>query len=495
MNRDLKNIDKLFHENLSAAGDQPPMHVWQGVEEALDSAAEQKNTRNEKRKRRLAFAAFFIVAAGVATWLWTANDEGDNGSTTATITTTLPGTPGQQVIKAQQPVLPSLVSAERNTTQPKPKENIVGPAAPHHPIQTSKTNKGSDDRLETGDAQPVTDAVVVSSGAGDKDDLPVRIVSASADSLAGAALHHGDINTGATLQSIEHGFADRSITGAGDSLQTAPTAVVTGQLKDGADKADAATKAAPVVRVKKPGKFSVTLFFAPDITTRNLEQNFGTFRDERKEELMRTEKNSEFDFTLGARVEYKLGKHFSLQSGISFSTNTIDIAKKTIFARVDDRDGSLKFRFNFSSGYAFFKPKTIAPPQFFGDSAQALSSTSTLHYINIPLALKYYIPLGKRFSLSAQAGIAARFITRQNIDAVYASNGFNEKGKTNEIQGLKTTYFNGVVGIGADYSFNNRIAFTVFPSFNFATTSINRDAPVKAYPNTLSLAAGMKFQL
>jgi hypothetical protein len=471
MNRDLKNIDKLFHENLSGAGDQPPAHIWEGIDNALDIAGEKTIARKKENRRRYAFAAILLVTAGTAVFLLNKNEIKTN----------------------------AVVAGATNTAA-----NV----APNHPpvneITTVETNKHREQLLKTKAPEMISSPVVALKGIEKwKGDVkttthfsPTRILGVPATSKAGESTEIAENSE--IMQPVIQNLSLPAVPAtlsrpAEQTIAIGHSGPHTGVVPEMLPLLASTKNSASTVQVKKKSRFSITAFFGPDITTRNLEQNFGTGRDERKEELLRTERNSQLDFTLGARIEYKLDKHFSLQSGLSFSTNTIDIAQKTIFARLD-KDGALRYRFNFSSGYTYFNPKTLSAPQFLGDSAQALSSSSTLHYVNIPLALKYNIPSG-RFNFSVQAGMTARFITRQSIDAVYASNGSNEKSRANEIQGLKTSYFNGVVGVGADYSLNNKVALTLFPSFNFATSSINRDAPVKAYPNTLSLAVGVKFQM
>jgi hypothetical protein len=473
MNRDLKNIDKLFHENLSAAGDQPPMHIWDGIENALDLADEKKLIHKKEKRKRFAIAVLFLVAAGLTAVLWKSNGENNTIIAKTNIT---PVTPAGNKIVEQNNI--SNIRPQKQPAEPliaSDKKEFTG-----KPVEASIVKVESDQKesIKTNN-QAIAKEEIINQGEISNSINPTKEILQELTVNNSNQINQFTREAEKTID-INHSNQRLWIP------ETLPYNNTSTSVKN----------SAPLVTIKKPRRFSVTAFFAPDITTRNLEQNSGIMtssRDEKKEEILRTERNTVLDFTVGARVEYKLNKHFSLQSGLSFSTNTIDIAQKTVFARFD-KDGALKYKFNFSSGYTYFNPKTITAPQFLGDSAQALSSTSTLHYLNIPLAVKYNIPSG-RFNFSMQAGITARFITHQNIDALYTSNGTNEKGRANEIQGLKTSYFNGVVGIGADYALSSKVAFTLFPSFNFATTSINRDAPVKAYPNTLSLAVGMKFQM
>jgi hypothetical protein len=476
MNRKLNNIDKLFHENLAGAGDQPPAHIWEGIGNALDTAKGKAIAQKKENRRRYAFAALFLIAAGVAIWL--SNKDGIATKAVVTAETNASANAAADRLPANG----MGAATNKQADQPSATRVFQGPGTPslHEPAIERKGTGALKNEKTSADLSLARTLETPAPGT----------TAESASNPVNNAITQ-PVAQNSPLSTVEAGYPGRQTAETIDIGHSGGThiGVAPGMLPALAS----AKNSASTVQVKRESRLSITAFFAPDITTRNLEQNFGTGRDERKEELLRTEKNSQLDFTVGARIEYKLNDHLSLQSGLSFSTNTIDIAQKTIFARLD-KDGALKYRFNFSSGYTYFNPKTLSAPQFLGDSAQALSSSSTLHYVNIPLAVKYNLPSG-RFNFSLQAGMTARFITKQSIDAVYASNGSNEKSRANEIQGLKTSYFNGVVGVGADYSLNSKMALTLFPSFNFATSSINRDAPVKAYPNTLSLAVGVKFQM
>ncbi len=439
MKNNLKKIDRLFHDNLDHLADQPPAHIWKGIENALDDMPVNTGDQTGSGKRYLLLAALFLATA------------------TAGI-----------LFRNQQLVSISPIVAVNEPVIP-----IASPA-PLHPEQTNRTVS-----IITPAAQvslPVVDALTEVAMA-DHTALPVSeetIPVYENRSIAATIPFTSPVSTVS---------APVSVLDINEHLLPATLIVTTSNTQK-------------TVQTRRPGRFSITAFFAPDITTRNLAKGGGSSQDEEEAEIARTEKNSAFDYTIGARIEYSLNKHFSVQTGISFSRNAIEISPKTIFARYDV-DGTVKYRFNLSSGYTFFKPqKASAVPLAVGDSTQSLASTSLLHYVNIPLALRYNYAVGRRLNLSAQAGITARFITKQSIAAVYATaNGNDEKNTSNQITGLKTSYFNGVVGLGADYSLNAHLAITVFPSFNFATTSININAPVKAYPNTLSFAAGLRIKL
>ena len=442
MENKAKNIDNYFHKDLDGLGELPPAHIWDGVVNALDGHGTTERIKRDKKNRYALLLLLMLITASAGTfWLLTGEDE---------------------VIHLQAPeeVVKNDVTAGANQNWPA--------------VRISRQRK-----TITGNQENIQVQVA---------DIP------SAHTDAGVKAEHAFEEAGYEQIPISR-QQTVAIARSHETLQDAPRAFINkAGAYTGVTGITAVNAVAGFTTVKKPRahRFSLTAFFAPDITTRNLEQEGASTKDEGKDEMKQTEKNGALDFTFGARVDYKLNKHFSIQSGLSFSTNTIDIAQKTIYARYD-KAGILRYRFNMSSGYCFFKLKNIPAPQFAGDSARTMGSTSTLHYINIPLIAKYNFAVSQRLDLTVQAGIVARFIAWESISTTYDYFGFKEKSISRQIEGLKKNYFNGVVGIGAEYAVNKKVALTIFPSFNFATSSINKDAPVKAYPNTLSVATGVKF--
>ncbi len=443
MTEDRKHIDRLFFKDLDQLAERPPAAVWSGIDAALSAHQTLKKRQRNRRARNSLILLLFLLAGTSVMVGWPGKNTGERN-------------PGQIAGPAKTGILAEVLPLAKGADKGTGARKYTG----NKPVQ--KTPIYADPETHT-----VAQEVFINHYFEDNDNTTI----------------HSPF-TYASLVGIEHtGFRAKD---APDNLpQTAPIA----------GKTSANLDPMIVVAGKKAvhkNRFSLIGFFAPDITTRNLEQDIANTPDEGKDQIMKTEKNGMLDYTFGARAEYRLNKHFSLQSGLSFSRNTIDIAAKTVYARFD-KAGFLRYRFNMSSGYSFFKLKKIPAPQFAGDSAQTDASSSTLHYINIPLALKYNFSLSKRIELSVQAGITARFIAWESIATTYDYNGAKERSISKQIEGLKKSYFNGVVGIGAEYAVNKQFSVVLFPSFNFATSSINRDAPVKAYPNTLSLAAGVKF--
>jgi hypothetical protein len=118
-------------------------------------------------------------------------------------------------------------------------------------------------------------------------------------------------------------------------------------------------------------------------------------------------------------------------------------------------------------------------------------SKNTLDYLGIPLSFKYHVGLGK-FSLSPQFGLNLNLLLNQKIVAEINSGGNKERETMNDIQGLKSSYVSGILGMNARYAVNSRLSLIVAPEAKLALTAINKNAPVRSYRQSLGLAAGVQ---
>jgi hypothetical protein len=241
----------------------------------------------------------------------------------------------------------------------------------------------------------------------------------------------------------------------------------------------------------KPSKFSITTFFSPDIAWYRLQDDKVGNQSDNANELEKEEKH-EFSSTYGALVDYKIGKRWGLHSGFTLANTNITVAPKTIYAQQDNA-GSVKYRINTSSGYGYLLPNFITNPAI-GDSLYAFTSTHSLQYIGIPLAVCYNITKGK-FKVNVIGGVSVNILTRAKLETT-VEKGFNNSIETiDNIQGLKKIYFSGLAGVGIDYKLNNKTSLTVAPTMRFALNSINKDAPVKSYPMSFGFTVGLKIRL
>jgi hypothetical protein len=237
---------------------------------------------------------------------------------------------------------------------------------------------------------------------------------------------------------------------------------------------------------------SAIIFFSPDLVSTNVKNDHPLFREEDRHEIEKDEKIKSSS-TMGVLIDYNTGKNWILESGVIFSAKFTDIQPKTIYARPDN-SGNINYRFNCSSGYSFVTLKPSSLPPAYGDSIRALTSKNILQYIGVPLVVKYMFGKG-RFSLTPGVGITANFLTGGKIETTIPTTTGNESVTSNDIRGLKSMYFNGSASVGAQYKINKTFELTLIPTVRFALSSINKDAPVKTYLNSIGLAGGIIIKL
>ncbi|MEO6456269.1 MAG: outer membrane beta-barrel protein [Ginsengibacter sp.] len=242
---------------------------------------------------------------------------------------------------------------------------------------------------------------------------------------------------------------------------------------------------------RKTSPFSATIFFSPDLASYHLEDDKD---DNQPDDASTFHKKETHDLssTSGALIDYKLNKRWSLQSGITFSNTNITLHPKTIYAQVDNT-GNIKYRINASSGYGFVLPSFSINPNV-GDSLYVFTSTHDLQYIGIPLAIKYNTIKGN-FNFNAFAGTSLNFLIKSTIETLVEKGTDNEVEVLNKLRGLKRIYFSALAGIGMEYGLNRKFALVFSPTIRFALNSINKNAPVKSYPNSFGLSAGIKMGL
>jgi hypothetical protein len=249
-------------------------------------------------------------------------------------------------------------------------------------------------------------------------------------------------------------------------------------------------------KIKTPS-FAATFFFAPNIASNNIkdekhEHRPGSRPDNDDKDRIRQGEQHQSSTSFGVLLDYNINQHLTLQSGISVTNKSILIKPKTIYADKDD-NGAVKYLYNCSSGYAFLSSKSVTNPVI-GDSLQAFESTNKLQYMSIPLAVKYTWSFNK-IDLFTSVGTAVNILTNGKLETEI-EDGLNKQATvSNKINGLKPAYMSGNISVGAAYNFNDKFALSFTPVFNFALASSTKDAAVKTYPNSIGLAAGIRYKL
>ena len=240
----------------------------------------------------------------------------------------------------------------------------------------------------------------------------------------------------------------------------------------------------------KPSRFSITAFYSPDIASYHLEEDQPGNQLETASKIGKGERH-EFSSTSGVLLDYNLNKHWSLQSGLSFSNTNIKINPKTIYAQ-NDNNGNVKYRVNISSGYGYILPSFQNAPVI-GDSLKITAATHKLRYIGIPIIVKYSAGKG-RLRFEATAGVTANILSKGKLETEVKKGSNDEVDVLNNIQGLKSVYFSGLAGAGVAYKLTKKFSVSLMPTARFALTAINKGNVVRSYPNSFGLAGSVTLR-
>jgi hypothetical protein len=237
-------------------------------------------------------------------------------------------------------------------------------------------------------------------------------------------------------------------------------------------------------------EFALTPFVSKNILNNHLEDAF-EFDHESAPEINEREKNNK-SFTLGVFADYRFSKKWILNSGLTY-TSIKNIVTPS-FAEAEEYNNSVKFLLATTYGFAQIKnpymPNPIPNDSFFlsGDSKQQIK------YITIPVKMKYLLYKKNKLGLYTSLGVGINIVTKASLEVGIPDNG-NVKEITAEIGGIKHTFYSGMVGVGADYMINKKIALSLQTEMSRSFTPANKNVPVKNLINNFQLIGGIKIPL
>ena len=530
MSEDLHGIDKLFQQGLEGHAEAPPPHMWEQLDKKLD---QKKAAAIAGRYNRLKWvaAALFLISAGMAMWvvqLHTRHSGNLAGEKTDRHTGVLApkqgtasnlkmGSPADKNKAPQNQVNPQTSAPTNQSILPAPlpgretRQLATGPdaaAAPHYAtsLQPNKTS-------------PLTRREVYTPASESKDKRMPAVETTRTARLQEAGNEQGTManESGKVMQrsireeTIRHKLNEFSAQNRADVLLRAAiisdqTALANKILIDPAGMLPlvlASELRGPVLSAPNPvritplhaSSFTATVFFSPNLVSSSVTNNsrIPHGREDDKNVIKAKEQNGS-SRSAGVLISYNFNPRWSIGSGLVLTSRTTEIETKMIYARPDPRGGGVKYRFNCSSGYSYINLKSGGGSPFNGDSAKAVSSTSKLQYVSVPVIVKYNFGQGK-LRLMTGAGLQANFLTMRKIET-YITKGTNQDfANTSDIHGLRPVYFSGLLSAGASYKLTRILTASLVPVAQLGFTSINQQSPVKSYINFYGLSFGLSVQL
>jgi len=522
MNKNLHEVDKLFRDALDNHNEPAPPGAWQGIDAELDKR--QVNLFREKyyRLRRIMIGG--IAAAVLVTAIFIAKKALDK-----------PTLVSQGITKESEQQAASPIAKNQPTQAQKINSNKTDDK-----ILTERKEQGATNGIaqtltgQQADANEINASSVQGHGAVNHQNRSLKNEETRPNGPGNAIAQSSTYNTGRSgkkpagktagstaagtevlvADNLHEGTSAPGLTGTGNAQMNASSTQGQVEAEEKAlypylasaipyNKPDVfaslTSSAAPGIHMPKSNvrqntssRFSVTAFGSPNYSYTSLKDNDAVQSSARQKRIFENEERTSSSYTLGLLFGYALNKHFTIQSGIEYSKTTTDIAPKIIYARRDNW-GHTRYEFNCSAGSAYMDPKTAPAPPSIGDSVKVGGSSLEVSYIGVPVLLNYRISMSK-FSLEPTVGFTLNFLHTGESSTSFVTMPGTPK-EREAVWGLKNTYVDAALGLGAAYQFNRKLSVVVKPQVRLALSSTNENMPVKTYQNYFSVESGLRFNL
>lgn len=245
-------------------------------------------------------------------------------------------------------------------------------------------------------------------------------------------------------------------------------------------------------------KFKPYFIITPEASTElakynlenNAEQDNNNMPQNYKNEIGTREKH-DLSLTAGVLINYQFKKEVGLEAGIIYSNTIISIGAHDIYA-VKQSNGSLAYKYNASSGYAYLNP-SFGLPLNVGDSISTSAAQHNLKYLSVPVMLKYKIG-DKKIYFTPAIGLTANVLLASSIKTEIKSALNSEQASITKLYGLKRSYIGYIIKTELGYNLKDDLAVNIQSTCRYALTSINNTNVVKTYPYSFGIGIGISYK-
>lgn len=245
------------------------------------------------------------------------------------------------------------------------------------------------------------------------------------------------------------------------------------------------------IRSKFKPYWTATGFASVNLAQYKLENETQASGQQNEKEIIGNREKHEASFSAGIMANRQFKKYWGLQTGFIYSNTSIAIDPQKMYA-AQQANGTVSYQYITSSGYAYIKPDFGSPPAI-GDSLNSSTAQHNIQSLSIPVLFFYKIDK-KKFSILPAAGFTANFITSATVSTEVENTLNKEKVFIMGLNGMKNFYFGLMANVTVQYHLTNRLAITLFPSFQYALTPITKHNVVKTYPYSLNIGGGFTYK-
>lgn len=466
MNRDKKNIDRLFEQGLKGYKETPPVYAWERLDADLDKTGRRKSLFY---LRLIAASILILFAFGAGYYYAVYNlNSGSSGKLSET---------GNTV----QPVdIPSL-SETSDVKAGKVKE-----------IAVREQKSG----IVTGKKSGFENNVVAKQGPSEN-----NIYSDNKNKRSFADNTNSVKVEKTGISKIEmRGISSIPVDDEGVTMLIA----ISGPQEDMKEVEDYNFESEPLMEYgygddnSKPNvfKWAVGAQVAPINSYRDISTTYSPGSLASNEEKYNSSEEPVTSIAAGVDVGYSVSKRFSFQTGMYYSK--IGQINNDALSYVEENGKFLLYSIETSLGDIDFKMENV--PSDIREVVDAKDTIDIIDQLNVkvvedfeifevPLMLRYKV-LNRKFSINMMGGISPAFVTKNNAYLEVDSQKYDVENSDN----INSVYFNSSLSLGFEYSFLKKLSVNFEPTFKYALSPINNNGKFDYHPYSISWFTGIKYK-
>lgn len=268
---------------------------------------------------------------------------------------------------------------------------------------------------------------------------------------------------------------------------------------------------------------AIEAFYSPDyVNTRlSVNKNYGGSASQNLNDY--NNEKAKFSFSTGLNIRYDIGSHWSVASGINYSTfdqkavyYSVTVISDSIYQEEHGHNGGNgggHHNPGHGSSHPHHPPNgnndhhyviqtpcgaidlLREPPHHNsgnhenGDTLSIKTETnSSTEFISIPIMIRYHFVKSK-FKYFIEAGASLNMVHADEV-ILKIDDSYSE---TNSHDGLKTKNYSLLLGMGVEYNIYKGLGTFLRPSFKYSISPINQDNPVNSYPYVFGIGAGISI--
>jgi hypothetical protein len=230
-------------------------------------------------------------------------------------------------------------------------------------------------------------------------------------------------------------------------------------------------------------RWVLNLYASPILTSRfiSVNQKFAP-KSNLDKSYFNSRENSQLGWSIGITAGYKFSQKLLIKSGLELSSQKLKFQTKgNNLVPVSDKDFILYSSFG---GILLQLESDQVNPE------SILNSSVLLNYISLPVGIEYKVMPNTAVAL----GLDIKYLFSQEINWESSEDGDNSQ-SINGIQGVRSNNIGFSIGIVNEQRLFKNVSILINPVFRSNLTTVNKLAPVKAFPNSFGIRLGIRKYL